>query len=128
MWGKVAKSKKKWLKVVKSGDKWQIVGKSGEKWRKVAKSGENWVAKSTVYVPIDAHCASADLRVCVYLKKNVKKKNFKLYLSIINCVCRHRCECVVISLSYKCQCILICTRTVNEVNLNLFLVWPRSLE
>ena len=40
----------------------------------------------------------------------------------------HRCECVVISLSYKCQCILICTYTVNEVNLNLFLVWPRSLE
>ena len=33
----------------------------------------------------------------------------------------HRCECVVISLSYKCQCILICTYTVNEVNLNLFL-------
>ena len=40
----------------------------------------------------------------------------------------HRCECAVISLSYKCQCILICTYTVNEVNLNLFLVWPRSLE
>ena len=40
----------------------------------------------------------------------------------------HRCECVVRSLSYKCQCILICTYTVNEVNLNLFLVWPRSLE
>ena len=39
----------------------------------------------------------------------------------------HRCECVVISLSYKCQCILICTYTVNEVNLNLFLVWPRGV-
>ena len=39
----------------------------------------------------------------------------------------HRCECLVISLSYKWQCILICTYTVNEVNLNLFLVWPRSL-
>ena len=40
----------------------------------------------------------------------------------------HRCECVVISLSFKhvkCQCILICTYTVNEVNLNLFVVWPR---
>ena len=46
----------------------------------------------------------------------------------MNCVWMHRCECVVISLSYKCQCILICTYTVNEVNLNLFLVWPRSLE
>ena len=31
----------------------------------------------TVYVPIDAHCASADLRVRVYLKKNVKKKKKK---------------------------------------------------
>ena len=51
-----------------------------------------------------------------------------IYLSIIHCVWMHRCECVVISLSYKCQCILICTYTVNEVNLNLFLVWPRSLE
>ena len=51
-----------------------------------------------------------------------------IYLSIINCVWMHRCECVVISLSYKFQCILICTYTVNEVNLNLFLVWPRSLE
>ena len=30
----------------------------------------------TVYVPIDAHCASADLRVRVYLKKKkyIKKK------------------------------------------------------
>ena len=28
----------------------------------------------TVYVPIDAHCASADLRVRVYLKKIFKKK------------------------------------------------------
>ena len=27
----------------------------------------------TVYVPIDAHCASADLRVRVYLKKKIKK-------------------------------------------------------
>ena len=27
---------------------------------------------NTVYVPIDAHCASADLRVRVYLKK-IKK-------------------------------------------------------
>ena len=32
----------------------------------------------TVYVPIDAHCASADLRVRVYLKKkNLKKKKVK---------------------------------------------------
>ena len=35
-----------------------------------------------------------------------------MYLSIINCVWMHRCECVVISLSYKCQCILICTYTM----------------
>ena len=27
----------------------------------------------TVYVPIDAHCASADLRVRVYLKKKYNK-------------------------------------------------------
>ena len=51
-----------------------------------------------------------------------------IYLSIINCVWMHKCECLVISLSNKCQCILIWTYTVNEVNLNLFLVWPRSLE
>ena len=31
----------------------------------------------TVYVPIDAHCVSADLRVRVYLKKNYKKKKKK---------------------------------------------------
>ena len=31
----------------------------------------------TVYVPIDAHCASADLRVRVYLKK-IKKKNLRV--------------------------------------------------
>ena len=36
-----------------------------------------------------------------------------IYLSIINCVWMHRCECVVIALSYKCQCILICTYTVK---------------
>ena len=51
-----------------------------------------------------------------------------IYLSIITCVWMHRCECVVISLSYKCRCILICTYAVNEVNLNLFVVWPRSFE
>ena len=32
---------------------------------------------NTVYVPIDAHCASADLRVRVYLKKNLKKNKIK---------------------------------------------------
>ena len=35
----------------------------------------------------------------------------------------HRCECVVLSLCYKCQCLLICTyiyiNTVNKMNLNL---------
>ena len=31
----------------------------------------------TVYVPIDAHCASADLRVRVYFKKKCKKKKVK---------------------------------------------------
>ena len=51
----------------------------------------------TVYVPIDAHCASADLRVRVYLKKNKYFFIFfastestiiiwYIYLSIINCV------------------------------------------
>ena len=36
--------------------------------------------EATIYVPIDAHCASADLRVRVYLKKifNTKIKNKKI--------------------------------------------------
>ena len=35
------------------------------------------IQTATVYVPIDAHCASADLRVRVYLKKKCKKKKNK---------------------------------------------------